>query len=611
MTSRRLRRLSFLPALLLTISFLAFRRISSLSSPSVHWSRNDAASKDISQWTDPEPARTGTEQGGSNQSSSHMKDASFPSHYFHLDGLLLVNPDGRHPIYDLVERAESAWNAKLHRASTTYKQLVFEYRRRYKRAPPPGFDKWWEYVKKHNVQLPDEYDQIYADLQPFWGITPTDLQKIQREWEGRYDTYTLGKAEGEPLHIVTDKLPDDPVKCKGLLMGGYETIRLLEDVQHLLPPFRAVFSPHDSASIFINHAAKSLALKAAASGKALEMKKLPRSHRRGWVTACSAGSPAFTKELHTPKDAKSFIYDHRAAMDPCRHPSLLREHGQFIAHGVGPFGTQTIAPLFSYSSSAIHSDIHVTPTYSWVEDIYPREIDPEFENKVDNRLLWRGGNTGILHDHTKEWWLSQRDRLVEWANELSGTAIVLPARLSAFEKIGVGDKVNKADINPAMFDIAFAGHPSFCGGGDCKELVERYDWRAPQSIANAGKYKYVFDVDGNGWSSRFKRLMTSNSLIFKASVYPEWFTDRIEPWVHYIPVKYDYTDVHDSLTFFRGDLSGRGSHLDMASKIAKAGREWSKTFWRKEDMVAYMFRLFLEYARVMREDRDSITDIEM
>lgn len=143
MTSRRLRRLFFLPALLLTISFLAFRRISSLSSPSVHWSRDDAASKDISQWTDPEPARTGTEHGGSNQSLSHMKDASLPSHYFHPDGLLLVNPDGRHPIYDLVERAESAWNAKLHRASTTYKQLVFEYRRRYKRAPPPGFDKWY------------------------------------------------------------------------------------------------------------------------------------------------------------------------------------------------------------------------------------------------------------------------------------------------------------------------------------------------------------------------------------------------------------------------------------------------------------------------------------
>ena len=195
-------------------------------------------------------------------------------------------------------------------------------------------------------------------------------------------------------------------------------------------------------------------------------------------------------------------------MDPCKHPSLLREHGQFIAHGVGPFGTRTIAPLFSYSSSAIHSDIHVTPTYSWVEDIHPREIDPEFENKVDNRLLWRGADTGILHDHTKEWWLSQRDRIVHLANELNGTATVLPARLSAFEKVGVGDKVNRADINPAMFDIAFAGHPLTCGDGDCKELVERYDWKVPQSIANAGKYKYVFDV--RNWLS-LQRTILSDS----------------------------------------------------------------------------------------------------
>ncbi|KAG6858275.1 hypothetical protein C0991_003157, partial [Blastosporella zonata] len=29
-------------------------------------------------------------------------------------------------------------------------------------------------------------------------------------------------------------------------------------------------------------------------------------------------------------------------------------------------------------------------------------------------------------------------------------------------------------------------------------------------------------LDGNGWSSRFKRLITSNSLIFKATIYPEW-----------------------------------------------------------------------------------------
>lgn len=68
-------------------------------------------------------------------------------------------------------------------------------------------------------------------------------------------------------------------------------------------------------------------------------------------------------------------------------------------------------------------------------------------------------------------------------------------------------------------------------------ILEMYDCRTPQSISEAGKYEYVLDVDGNGWSSRFKWLMTSNSLIFK--VYSEWFTNRIQLCVHYIPVKYD------------------------------------------------------------------------
>jgi len=100
--------------------------------------------------------------------------------------------------------------------------------------------------------------------------------------------------------------------------------------------------------------------------------------------------------------------------------------------------------------------------------------------------------------------------------------------------------------------------------------------------------------------------------------------DRIAPWVHYVPVRVDLSDLHDTLVFFRGGLHGEGAHEEMARKIATAGREWSKKFWRKEDLTAYMFRyyflsfreqlslsvdtrLFLEYARVSSLDRDAMT----
>jgi len=29
----------------------------------------------------------------------------------------------------------------------------------------------------------------------------------------------------------------------------------------------------------------------------------------------------------------------------------------------------------------------------------------------------------------------------------------------------------------------------------------------------------------------------------------EWWTDRIQPWVHYVPVQVDYSDLYDALRF--------------------------------------------------------------
>ena len=68
------------------------------------------------------------------------------------------------------------------------------------------------------------------------------------------------------------------------------------------------------------------------------------------------------------------------------------------------------------------------------------------------------------------------------------------------------------------------------------------------------------------------------------------FVDRVAPWVHYVPIQVDLSDLHDTFLFFRGDGNGDNAHEDMARKIAMAGRKWSKEFWRREDLVAYFFR---------------------
>ena len=69
-------------------------------------------------------------------------DSSLPPHTYRPDGLLVTNPAGAHPIYELVARAEKQWADKHKRASRTLDEAVEEYERRYKRPPPVGFDHW-------------------------------------------------------------------------------------------------------------------------------------------------------------------------------------------------------------------------------------------------------------------------------------------------------------------------------------------------------------------------------------------------------------------------------------------------------------------------------------
>jgi hypothetical protein len=63
-------------------------------------------------------------------------------HTYLPNGLLLVNPDASHPILELIRNAEEEWQKKLDKSSRTLEDAVREYKRRYKRAPPQGFDDW-------------------------------------------------------------------------------------------------------------------------------------------------------------------------------------------------------------------------------------------------------------------------------------------------------------------------------------------------------------------------------------------------------------------------------------------------------------------------------------
>lgn len=61
-----------------------------------------------------------------------------------------------HPILGLLAEGERRWSELVEKQSRTLEEAVVEYRKRYKRAPPKGFDHWWNFAQAAQVLLPDE-----------------------------------------------------------------------------------------------------------------------------------------------------------------------------------------------------------------------------------------------------------------------------------------------------------------------------------------------------------------------------------------------------------------------------------------------------------------------
>ena len=82
-----------------------------------------------------------------------------------------------HPIPQLMAEAETKFRNLLSRQSKTLEEAVREYKKRYGRDPPQGFDHWWQFAKDNDVLMIDDYDAIVEDLAPFWELPASEVRR--------------------------------------------------------------------------------------------------------------------------------------------------------------------------------------------------------------------------------------------------------------------------------------------------------------------------------------------------------------------------------------------------------------------------------------------------
>ena len=106
------------------------------------------------------------------------------------------------------------------------------------------------------------------------------------------------------------------------------------------------------------------------------------------------------------------------------------------------------------------------------------------------------------------------------------------------------------------------------------------------------KYKYLLDIEGNVSAYRLAFILASGSLVLKVdSQYKIWFSNLLEPWVHYVPVKNDLSDLAQQITWCK-------QNDKECKKIAINAQNLVKKYINEENILNYLHFILSEINKI-------------
>ncbi|KXT11496.1 hypothetical protein AC579_2418 [Pseudocercospora musae] len=539
-----------------------------------------------------------------------------------------------HPVKRLISDAQASWTAKVRSQSQTLETAVAEYKRRYKIPPPPGFDKWYAFAKKREVQLIDDYDTIYHSLLPFWGLSPATIRQRSREALGFGDNMLMSilVRDGKAVHIE-----GGPDWLQQAAVG------MMESFVEYLPDLDLPFNIHDEPRVVVPHDELSRLIQLALDKNmpAANAQRTPRNsfskrpkdmsyrtrvpevktthfnvfaHQPTWIPSrlsCPADSPARALEVQLAKDNMTayalgelgFVYNQTAFSDVCNSPSYGESHGFFDRPNAFNV-VHELYPVFSQSKMSSFNDILFPSPWYWFGKVDYKETSDMAWDKKNDKFWWRGSTTGGF-SRNGGWRRQHRQKFVAKVNALDTATVLQNSNSAATDKDRghtewITKEMPRSDFKE-LIDVHFS-HIGQCDPGDCDAQREFFGVEPGVDQQDAWKWKFLLDMDGNAFSGRFYAFLESRSLPLKMAVFREWHEDWIKPWLHYIPLSLKADEALEVVRYLDAEEEGK----KMAIAVAEAGRDWARKALRNEDFEVWFFRLLLEYGRVVDDDRDKI-----
>ncbi|KAJ7062767.1 glycosyl transferase family 90-domain-containing protein [Mycena amicta] len=435
------------------------------------------------------------------------------------------------------------------RQSETLEQATARYRLKNDRSPPNGYDAWFRFARERRC-LVDDYDQVYRDFAPFYQLAGK-RSKQGHKFFGQMVEAVGNKIHEENLGMRTFTVQGHTVGTADEWTSNYDDLwnGFLKNISASLPDIKLIINHRDEPRVAFDVRALNA-----------EEAALKPQDQAPFRNTPKPTSKFYTDEGHCliPNDAKGFL-------------TYANDASSFLLYSASADFTTDLYPVLSQSKIypcfgdiLLPSPFHY-PSSSW----HPKYSTPDTVTWADKKsiLYWRGQSTG------------------GW---ISGT------NYHSFPRFKLLD-IARDPKNAPLMDVAVtAFYEHFCqlDGCDAASIKKEYNITGENvPREDVYGYKYVLDVDGNAFSGRYLGLLTSGSLVFKSTLFTEYFDQWLRPFEHYIPVRPDLSDLVERIEWAR-------AHDAEARRIQKAGKEFVERVITDAQNDCYLYLVVLEWARL-------------
>lgn len=253
---------------------------------------------------------------------------------------------------------------------------------------------------------------------------------------------------------------------------------------------------------------------------------------------------------------------------PCIQENYSQiEHSFFEGAPFMSILTQSVPILGNCKLSACFNDILV-PIYELLEpeNVIKHSV-PEWNERKDD-FVFRGSSTGLyIEEGDESYKKNVRVSLIDWSN-----------------RTGKGDSGFNQHLGGMRGDREF------------EDFIMKYPAKQRLTYEEQQNYKYSLVLDGYAWAARLPVVLSYGFVGIYQTIFISWITAMLRPFIDYIPLPYGL-----DFEYLGKVLKHYGNDQKEAEKIAISGAERISMIARKDDKIAYILLVLLEYIELLDE----------